>query len=616
MSTGRLGAWALLGDPVAASIMSSGLRLRFHTLPPLTVAPPPYTECSPLQLPDIRVFVAHLLSRGIIRRILSPQHLFFSRLFLVSKKGGSQRLVIDLSRLNVHLIVPTFRMESVWSIAAGITEGLWGCTVDLEDAFYNVPLAPLFHKYFAFVVDGVVYVFMRMPFGLAIAPWAFSRVIRPVKGYCHLLGIRLHSYLDDFLILHLSPHGLQKDTAFLLHLFGLLGISINVKKSFLAPSQTVLYLGVVFSLDSGTLSLPVSKVRSIRDQCKRALSRSLLPRRALESLLGMLNFAAGFLPLGVLHLRPLMSWMNEHTSPLSRDVPVPLDHLFRDALMIWKDTAFLGSSVPMSVPVPSLQLMTDSSLSGWCGVLLPHTISGTWPSSFVGRSINWLELMAIKLSLEHFLPLLQGRDLLLLSDSMTSLACIRRQGTYRSEPLMVLTQDILMFCMSHSISLVPLHIRGSLNVYADQRSRQDPVGTEWSLDQDTFQWLSVLAGPFQVDLFATRDNRQLQEFVSPFPDPLAVGVDALSLHWDRWESIYLFPPVAALRWVVPLLSRYQGRGVLVAPLYAPSGWFPSLLSRSPDPVPLPSSLSLSQVSRGNLVFHADPALFRLHAWRL
>ena len=181
---------------------------------------------------------------------------------------------------------------------------------------------------------------------------------------------------------------------------------------------------------------------------------------------------------------------------------------------------------------------------------------------------------------------------------------------------MSLSQDVLEFCQRLSITLVPRHLCGDLNALADRQSRSGPVGAEWSLDDGTFQWLSRLAGPFQVDLFATRDNARLPVFVSPFPDPLALGVDAFSLHWDTWDSIYLFPLIKSLHRVVPLLSQFRGRGVLVAPLYAPLGWFPALLARAPDPVPLSDSLCLSQPSPSGLLFHEDPSVYALHAWRL
>ena len=585
-------------------------------MPPLTLHPPPSSISSGTHLPHIRQFIPNLLSRRIIRKVLFSRPLFFSRLFIVPKKGGSLRLVIDLSRLNKFLVVPTFRMESVWTIAAGWIEALWGITVDLEDAYFNVPISEEFQQYLAFVVDGTVYIFLRLPFGLALAPWAFHRVMRPIKGFCHRQGLRLHSYLDDFFLLHHSLQDLHVDSAYLLGVFTSLGISVNFKKSNLNPSRVVEYLGVLFHLESGMLSLPTSKVTSIHKLCRAFMVKSRLSRRQLEHLVGTLNFASQFVPLGLLHLRPLVSWMNSHTSPASRDCLVSLDPLFKSLLRVWVGMDLLTSSVPMSLPATSVTLMTDSSLYGWSGILLPHSTSGVWPPSFSGMSINWLELMAIKYSLLEFVDLLRDRDVLLMSDNTTSVACIRHQGTYRSADLMNLTRDILEFCQHHSITLVLRHLSGNLNALADLHSRRDPVGAEWSLDKHTFAWVSQLVERLQVDLFATRDNNQLQQFVSPFPDPLAVAVDAFSLDWNAWETVYLFPPVKVLHRVVPLLSNYRGGGVLVAPMYSPSSWFPALMERCPDPLPLPDSLVLSQHSSQGPVSHPDPSVYKLHAWRL
>ena len=136
----RSSAWEALGDPVASDIMLNGLRLRFHTMPPLTTLPPPGSTSSGCHLPHIRKFIPDLLSRHVIRKVQFSCPRFFSRLFVVPKKGGSLRLVIDLSRLNKFIVVPTFRMESVWTIAAGWLEAAWGITVDLEDAYFNVPI--------------------------------------------------------------------------------------------------------------------------------------------------------------------------------------------------------------------------------------------------------------------------------------------------------------------------------------------------------------------------------------------------------------------------------------------------------------------------------------------
>ena len=230
--------------------------------------------------------------------------------------------------------------------------------------------------------------------------------------------------------------------------------------------------------------------------------------------------------------------------------------------------------------------------------------------------MNWLELKAIHLSLVEFLPLLQGQAVLLMTDNTTAVSCLRRQGTLRSEPLMSLTRDILELALAHSVTLVPRHLPGRLNVLADQGSRTDPVSTEWSLDGGTFDWLCTKAGPFQVDLFATRFNCRLPVFVSPFPDPQASGVNALSIHWDLWDNIYMFPPTPILPEVVARLQDYRGGGVLVAPSHAQSSWYPLLLARARDHFPLPPTICLSQTTALGPVSHPNPFLFALHAWIL
>lgn len=339
-------------------------------------------------------------------------------------------------------------------------------------------------------------------------------------------------------------------------------------------------------------------------------------RRQLESLIGQLNFAAPYLPLGRLKLLPLITWMNTHTLTTTRDLQVPFLETFKKDLEIWCDIQFLSACVPMSTATPLLQLMTDASKWGWSGVLLPHSVSGQWPKENSDRSSNWLELKAVYLSIVALKQYLSNKDVLLMSDNSTVVACIKRQGTLKAAGLMELTKRILEFCHLHSILLIPKHLSGRFNVLADSGSRQGPISTEWTLDRATFLWLEQRFGPFQVDMFATRENTQLPTFVSPFPDPLAWGVNGLSLRWDNWDSLYLFPPTQIMQEVVNRLQSFQGRGVLVAPYYAQSGWFPSLLLRSPNPLQLPDSHSLSQTTNLGEEYHKNPSVFRLHAWAL
>ena len=85
---------------------------------------------------------------------------------------------------------------------------------------------------------------------------------------------------------------------------------------------------------------------------------------------------------------------------------------------------------------------------------------------------------------------------------------------------------------------------------ADKLSRLgQTIQTEWSLLQEVFQALCSRWHRPEIDLFATRFNNKLPQFVSPVPDPLAVAVDALSFHWEDLDA-YAFPPTALLSKVV------------------------------------------------------------------
>ncbi|VDI54722.1 Hypothetical predicted protein [Mytilus galloprovincialis] len=60
-------------------------------------------------------------------------------LFLVPKKNGKMRPVLDLSVLNQYLVVPHFKMETNRSIRSTVHLGTWTTSLDLMDAYFHIP---------------------------------------------------------------------------------------------------------------------------------------------------------------------------------------------------------------------------------------------------------------------------------------------------------------------------------------------------------------------------------------------------------------------------------------------------------------------------------------------
>ena len=125
---------------------------------------------------------------------------YYSRLFLVPKPMNRWRPVIDLSMLNLHLHVPTFKMETAESIRKSIRKGEWVISIDLTDAYFHVPIHPQSQKYLRFQTKKGVFQFQALPFGVATAPLEFTRIVKEVKLIAQARNLRIHQYLDDWLL--------------------------------------------------------------------------------------------------------------------------------------------------------------------------------------------------------------------------------------------------------------------------------------------------------------------------------------------------------------------------------------------------------------------------------
>ena len=135
-------------------------------------------------------------------------------------------------------------------------------SIDLKEAYLQIPVHPESRKYLRFVAFGCVYQFRALCFDLASAPQVFTRVMAPVLSILHSMGIRLRRYLDGWLIQSSSREAVLHDLRVVLDLCLELGIVVNPEMSNFVPSQKLLYLGTV--LDSLTLVVSPSPDRIAR----------------------------------------------------------------------------------------------------------------------------------------------------------------------------------------------------------------------------------------------------------------------------------------------------------------------------------------------------------------
>ena len=188
-----------------------------------------------------------VLRMGAVDQVPSPDPGFYSRLFVVLKTSGSWRPVIDLKNLNRFIKKTRFRMETPQSVLSSITRDDWMISIDLKEAYLQVPIHLESRKFLRFVTKEGVFQFRTLCFGLSTAPQVFTRIMAPVSTILHSAGIRMMRYLDDWLIMATSKEECLRAREVTIKLCADLGIVINREKSSLEPSQEMKYLGMIIN---------------------------------------------------------------------------------------------------------------------------------------------------------------------------------------------------------------------------------------------------------------------------------------------------------------------------------------------------------------------------------
>ena len=140
--------------------------------------------------------------------------------FLVPKPHNRWRPILDLSKPNLSETIRTT-----------LQQGEWVTSVDFKDPNFHIPIQEQSRKYLKFHVGGRTYQFKALAFGLSTAPMAFTVVAKEVKLMAIHKGIRIHQYLDDWLVRARSHQVCLQHTQDLVKMCQQLGWLVNLTQA-------------------------------------------------------------------------------------------------------------------------------------------------------------------------------------------------------------------------------------------------------------------------------------------------------------------------------------------------------------------------------------------------
>ncbi len=427
-----LGAWLALPSPSRWLLRTIrlGYAIQFTRRPP-KFRGIRFTSVKPADAPVLRVEIAVLLAKDEIEPV-PPADMrsgLFSPYFIVPKKGGGLRPILDLRVLNRALHKLPFKMLTQKCIFGCVRPLDWFAAIDLKDAYFHVSILPRHRPFLRFAFEGQAYQYKVLPFGLSLSPRVFTKVVEVARVPLREQGVRILNYLDDWLILAQSRKQLSAHRDLVLKHLSLLGLRVNWEKSKLVPMQRISFLGMEFDSVNQIARLTQERAQSVLNYFKTLSGRTAVPLKLFQRLLGHMAAAAVTVPLGLLHMRPLQHWLYGRIPRWAwkrGTYRVQITPACHKTFRPWSDPSFLRN--PLEQVSRHAVVFTDASITGWGATYNGHAVSGVWTGPQLHWHINCLELLAVRLALSRLRGRLQRKDVLVRTDNTATVAYINRQG--------------------------------------------------------------------------------------------------------------------------------------------------------------------------------------------
>ena len=420
--------------------------------------------------------------------------------------GTKVRLIHDCSRptgsaLNDLACVDKFSYQSVQDAVKLITPGCYMVKVDLSSAFRSVRLhrsdyqnAGLAWAWKDSAQEDIL-IDTRLPFGAKRSPFIFNALSQAVCGIYKKGGHHgITAYLDDFLLISPDFQSALEHRQQLMSLLRRLGFAINYSK-INGPSKIITFLGIELNSLTGTLGLPLDKLRSFMADVKRVYSSKTASKRDLQSLLGRLAWMGQVIWAGKCHMQRIVDRITALKHPAHRS---SITREMRMDLAWWINyAAHFNGTVPMLDQRPYAPVCVDACNRGGGGYFGSEFFNiqwSQWPGS-EDLHINYKEVLALEPAVHLWAHKWRNKIIKVHSDNKTAVSILKK-GHCKNPLVMNSLRRILWLSAIYNFKLSPVWYSGSQNFLADACSRiHEPSAQQLLYDyfiagQWNFRWMN------------------------------------------------------------------------------------------------------------------------------
>ena len=514
---------------------------------------------------------------GAVKRVFDPENTrHLVPWFIISKGVGENlkhRLISDCRELNTFFTPHPFRLDHMRGIYPYLKQGQWGAKIDLKDAYFHMAVDPALRPYLRMKIEQDLWEFQGACFGLNVLPYLFTRLIKPLEKIWRSQGILIFVYLDDILLLGASKKQVEKHLDVVTTTLLSAGFKINLKKSYLAPSQEIVHLGYILKLGEGRLVVPPT-LKSIRKEVGKLVTKTSMSCRKMASILGQVRAYLTALPCLRVLTDELMAFTHQHTQGWDSIWPIPTR--VRDQARELKEFLSSDEGLPFTQN-PSRLLHSDSSTHAWGGIDETGGVIQEFWRDAQGLHINIKELSAAISTVRSFAK--PGETVTIKVDNTVALSYLQKQGG-RKINLNRLIKPFLLWCRLNKVQVRAEWVP-TTEQKADSISRWTSDPGDYTLNLDIFHRVVKKLQPWvtpNVDMFASPGNHKFPKFVTRWPHYQAIMTDALTCNLSQFNHVYANPPWSVIpQWLDRLRTNPHIICLLICPFWASATWWPLLI---------------------------------------